>query len=157
MVIPGASAPVDKLRGVRRLSRDDFGGYLGPLRVIQRPGTLLIQVSLAKYLNGENATTLTRESFCDALGMLEEESGLDLCRAPVYRAEVAASIPVQEPVRNYLSTWGPVPRHKKHVWGECETVTYENGRRSFTGYDKAAEMDPAPLPGRLAGQHVVRL
>lgn len=156
--LAGALAPLDRLAGLRPLRREGcFLGTLGGLRIIQGADGVLVRGSLPKYLNGENALPLTRQGLRAALGKLEDESGLDLKAGIVYQLETAYTLPVMKPPRDYLAAWGPLPRFKKNTHGNGETVTLANGGRSFSGYDKGAEMAPDALPCPLEGLFALRL
>lgn len=156
--IPDTGADPDTLEDLRPLATGEgFRGLLGNLRVIQKPGGVFLEGSLPRFLNGENARTATRQALRGALGKIEAESGLDLRAGFVYRMETAATLPVLEPPRNYLSAWGPLGRFKKDTFGDGETVLYRTGARSFTGYDKGAENAPEPLPVPLEGRYALRL
>jgi hypothetical protein len=156
--LPDAQAPGDRLAELRPLRNDEgFRGLLGNLRVVQGRAGVYILGSLPVYLNGENALTLTRQGLRTALGKLEDESGLDLHAGRVCQLETAATLPVREAPRRYLESWGPLPRFRKDTYGGGETVLYRTGGRSFTGYDKGAELDPEPLPCPLEGRYALRL
>lgn len=156
--IPDTEADPDTLEDLRPLATGEgFRGLLGNLRVIQRPGGVFLEGSLPLFLNGENVRTATRQALREALGKIEAESGLNLRAGFVYRMETAATLPVQEPPRNYLAAWGPFGRFKKDTFGNGETVLYRTGARSFYGYDKGAETAPEPLPLPLEGRYALRL
>lgn len=156
--LAGALAPLDRLAGLRPLRREGcYLGTLGGLRIIQGAQGVFVRGSLPKYLNGENALPLTRQSLRAALGKLEAESGLDLKAGIVYQLETAYTLPVKEAPRDYLAAWGPLSRFKKNTHGNGGTVTLANGGRSFSGYDKGAEMAPDALPCPLEGLYALRL
>ncbi|MGA2547529.1 MAG: hypothetical protein ABSF43_13325 [Rectinemataceae bacterium] len=156
--LPDALAPLDRLAGLRPLSREGcYLGTLGGVRIIQGAQGVFVKGSLPKYLNGENALPLTRQAVREALGKLEAESGLDLKAGMVYQLETAYTLPVKEPPREYMAAWGPVPRFKKSTYGNGETVSLANGGRSFSGYDKGEEMAPDALPCPLEGLYALRL
>jgi hypothetical protein len=156
--LPDALAPLDRLAGLRPLRGDGcYLGTLGGLRIIQGAKGVFVRGSLPKYLNANNALPLTRQSLRAALGKLEAESGLDLKTGIVYQLETAYTFPVKKAPRDYLAAWGPLPRFKKNTHGNGETVTLANGGRSFSGYDKGAEMAPDALPCPLESLYALRL
>ncbi len=156
--LPGALAPLDRLAGLRPLRQDGcYRGTLGNLRVIQGLDAVFVEGSLPKYLNGGNALPLTRQGLRAALGKLEAESGMDLGKGQVYRLEVGRTLPVKAPPREYLAAWGPLARFGKHTHGNGGTVTFANGGRSFSGYDKGQETAPEALPCPLDGGFALRL
>lgn len=156
--LAGALAPLDRLAGLRPLRREGcYLGTLGGLRIIQGAQGVFVRGSLPKYLQGENALPLTRQSLRAAFGKLEEESGLDLNAGKVYQLETAYTFPVKQAPRDYLATWGPLSRFKKNTYGNGVTVTLANGGQSFSGYDKGAEMAPDALPCPLEGLSALRL
>lgn len=156
--LPDARAPLDRLDGVRPLRGEGtYSGRLDGLRIIQGRTAVFIQGSLPKYLRGQNTLPLTRQTFRDALGKLEGQTGLDLKAGLVYRLEIADTLPVKEAPVNYLASWGPVPRCNRHTWGNGQTVTYATRTRSFSGYDKGAETAPDGMPEPLGGVYGLRL
>jgi len=156
--LPDAYLPSDRLSGLRPLDWEgSYFGTLGGLRITQGIRGVYIRGSLPKYLKGENALPLDRQGFRESLGKLEKESGLDLKKGIVYQLETGYTFQVREPPREYLAAWGPLARFKKSTHGNGETVTLENGGRSFSGYDKGKEMAPDALPCPLEGLYALRL
>ena len=147
--LPGSYAPPE------RVTLDKKGwGNIRNLRVHQRPDGIVITGSPGKFLHGENATTLTRQGVREALASVEAETGLSLLGGAVWSLETGATLPVREPPSAYLAAWGPLPRYKKRMYG-AETVQYDTGSRSFTGYDKQAES--GPLGGIMQDRFALRL
>jgi len=156
--LPDAYMPSDRLSGLRPLDWEgSYFGTFGGLRITQGRKGVYIRGSLPKYLKGENALPLDRQGFRESLRKLEAESGLDLKAGMVYQLETGCTLPVNEPPREYLASWGPLPRFKKNSFGNGETVMLTNRGRSFSGYDKGDEMAPDTLPCLFEGSYALRL
>jgi len=155
--VPGSFISTENLEKISEKAGGCFQASLNNLRVFQGPDGVFIRGSLPKYLKGENASHFTRQEAREALAKLERESGLNLRRGLVYQAEIGTTFPVENPVPLYLMNWGAVPRFKKSIFSDGETVTYVQDWRSFSGYDKAAEIAPRALPEPLKGHFALRL
>lgn len=124
---------------------DRYRGSLANLRILETLDGVTISGSVAKYLNGENATPLTRRTYKNALLKLQEETGLDLSKAVLRRVDFGASIITAKPVAEYLRLFGVLPRYKQRVENGCtglETVLYHTrkGALRFCAYDKIKEI-----------------
>jgi len=155
--VPGSFIKTENLENISDKVSGGFQASLTNLKIFQGTDGVFIRGSLPKYLNGENASTFSRQEAREALAKLERESGLDLRRGLVYQAEIGTTIPVEKPVPLYLLNWGSVPRFKKSIYSDGETVTYFQEWRSFSGYDKAAEIAPRALPEPLNDHYALRL
>jgi DNA-binding Lrp family transcriptional regulator len=119
---------------------------------------LTIYGSLAKYLNDENITPLSRKEVKQAIKKLEQDIGLSLKDAIVCSVEFGTSIIVKEKPFEYLKLFGYTNRLARHIISNgninrtvrrevstckgVETVIYttKNGSHGFIGYDKIKEM-----------------
>ena len=153
--LAGGKAP--DLENVTKYRDDYYRGKLGTLTVKQYPDGVYCTGSMAKYLNGENVSTLARHGVRDALSKLEAATGWDLQRAEVKTLEIGATFPVKNPPGNYLASWGNLPRFTKSTYQKkgLEAVTLFTGQRSFTGYDKRAEAKEIPVI--FSGAELIRL
>jgi hypothetical protein len=101
--------------------------------------------SLAKYLNGENLTPLTRGQVKEAIRKLEAETGLDLSMAIVKSVEIGTSVFSKEKPSEYLKLFGNPAIFTRREFSKITgvvTITYatKTGAFQFTGYDKIQEM-----------------
>jgi hypothetical protein len=122
-----------------------YSGHLQNLGVYQNLDGVTIRGSLAKYLNGENLTPLTREQVKQAIRKLEAETGLDLSTAMVKSVEIGVSVFTKEKPSEYLKLFGNLPVFTRREFSKLagvETVTYgtKTGAFQFTVYDKIQEM-----------------
>ena len=142
--LPGGAVP--ELDNMTIGWNGSLRGTFNNMRVIQSPDGIFCTGSIAKYLQGENVSPLTRSTVKEALIKLESVTGWNLHKAELKQIEIGATFPVKKPVSEYLSTWGIVPRFTKVTYQKStlETVTYKTGNRSFTGYDKRAESKNIP-------------
>jgi hypothetical protein len=60
-----------------------YSGHIRNMGIYISLGSIIIPGSLAKYLNGENVSMLTREQGRESIEKLELETGLDLSPAIV--------------------------------------------------------------------------
>jgi hypothetical protein len=128
------------------------------LTLIQNPDSVYFAGSIAKFLNGENVTTLSRYSVAQALEKIEATFGWNLKNASLTKLEVGCTIPVKEPAFKYLSALGRIPRYKllKISKNTLETVLNFTGNRSFIAYDKRIEAGKS-IPPMFSGMELIRL
>lgn len=152
-----AGEKVPKLENVVKYRDDYYRGKLENLTVKQYPDGVYCTGSIAKYLSGENVSTLSRHGVKEALSKLEAATGWDLKRAELKTLEIGATFPVKYPPCNYLASWGNLPHFTKSTYQKkaLETVTLFTGQRSFTGYDKRAEAKE--IPAIFSGAELIRL
>ncbi|MCG8451677.1 MAG: hypothetical protein MI717_00670 [Spirochaetales bacterium] len=114
--------------------------------------------SLAKFLHGQNVTSLTREEFRRSLEKLEEESGWNLHNAEIRQLEFGFTTPVNHPVGQYLGLIGRRPRSKRVVWenGMIQCIENSTKSHSFILYDKNAE-SRRNIPLLFQGMNLLRL
>lgn len=129
---------------VVRRGADRYEGNAGNMRILETLDGVTVSGSVAKYLNGENMTVLTRESYARALQKLQEETGLDLHKAVLRRVDFGASIITKGPPAEYLRLFDLLPRYKQRVENGCtgiESVLYHTrkGGLQFCAYDKIKE------------------
>lgn len=156
--LPGIQADPARCTDIRPgRGGEGFRGKLGNLTLIQGGGGVYLKGSLPRFLTGTNALTGTRRGFLEALAKVENDTGLSLRGGRVYQFEIAATVPMLEPPRRYLETWGPLPRARKDTINNGQTVQYVTGSRTFKGYDKGAEMAPMGLPCPMEGRYALRL
>ena len=130
---------------------------LGCLTLTKYPGRFYIRGSLAKYLRGDNVGEMTARLTREALDKLEAELGFSLDEAEVTELEIARTIGVKNPAHWYMEPWGTLNKFQKDTFGNGATVLYRNGVRSFQGYDKGLEADPATVPEIYRGKNLLRL
>lgn len=125
----------------------------------QTPHCLGIRGSLGKFLHGENITPMTYDDVLNALDQLEQAFGIPLGNGRVTELEIGATLVMDRTPRWYLSTWGGVPRYALQKFGDCQTVLYRNGRKSFQGYEKSGEyfVGTASFPEEFLGKNLLRL
>lgn len=138
------SIPKDKL------SYSDINSFYGSIENMQVKGNIngvSITGSIAKFLNKENVTPLSRESYKQALQELENTIGYDFLNdCIVRRVDVGYSFIVHNPVMTYLQLFG-FYHNAKYVRGKfetnngIETLSYQTGGGSFAFcvYDKIKE------------------
>lgn len=118
---------------------------------------LLVKGSLTRFLRGENVGEFTLRMTRDALTKLEDAIGSPIGCGQVWSLEVARTIIMRKPPAHYLTLWGDVPRFMKTTHPNGLTVCFHNGRRSFQGYDKSAQVGPENLPELYKGRNLLRL
>jgi hypothetical protein len=147
---------VDKQKDVNTIT-----GHTGNLKIWQGIGGVVIRGSLAKYLNGENCTRLTRETLKAAILKLETVTGIDLNKGIVTRVAVGGSFIVKENPANYMRLFGLIPtlvREKFEKTNGLKTVWYktDKGAFQFCAYDKAEE-SRGKLPELFKDCNVLRM
>jgi hypothetical protein len=155
--LPG-SLPV--LRESYNPQSDKFGffGLLGNLRVYNDSRVTHVEGSIAKFHLGSNCQSLTRNEITSAFQKLSDSLGLDIRPATVSRVDLAHTFEVSQPVQAYLRRFAETPRYKMASFGGGETITYTNGFRALSFYDKRLEMLKAKerIPVDLAGNPLLR-
>jgi hypothetical protein len=153
-----------RLADYRRRDVNTGTGTIGAMRVYHNLDGVTIHGSLAKYLQGENMTTLSRAGVRAAIEKLETETDLDLAGAVVGSLEVGTSIILKERPGEYLRLFGDPPVYAKAVYskaGFLETVAYgtPTGAFQFCAYDKTKEMTDKrqAIPELFSGRNVLRL
>jgi len=147
--------------GINYLVKKDvntWSGKLKNMRIRHSFNYLTIYGSLAKYLNDENITPLSREGVKQAIEKLEQDIGLSLENAVVCSVEFGTSIIVKEKPFEYINLFGYTNRLYRHVFASgninrsirrevsrfkgIETVLYTTptGSFGFIAYDKIKEM-----------------
>jgi hypothetical protein len=136
---------VKELQDLWRRDINTYSGHIQNLGVYQNLDGLNIRGSLAKYLNGENLTPLTREQVKQAIKKLELETRLNLSMAMVKSVEIGVSVSTREKPSEYLKLFGNLPAFTRREFSKLtgvETITYgtRTGAFQFTAYDKIQEM-----------------
>jgi hypothetical protein len=134
------------------------------MKVYQNLDGITIHGSLAKYLQGENMTPLSRAGVRLGLEKLETETGINLAAAVVGSLEVGTSIILKERPSEYLRLFGDPAVYAKMVYSKAgciETVSFgtPTGAYQFSAYDKGREMADKRqvVPMLFSGQNVLRL
>jgi hypothetical protein len=96
----------ERLQDLWRRDIHTYSGHIQNLGVYQNLDGVIIHGSLAKYLNGENLTPLTRGQVKEAIRKLETETGLDLSMAIVRSVEIGISVFTKEKPSEYLKLFG---------------------------------------------------
>jgi hypothetical protein len=162
--LEAAKTMTARLKDFRRRDINTSMGMIGAMRVYQNLDGVTFKGSLAKYLQGENMTPLTRAGVERAINKLETETGLDLSAAVVGSLEVGTSIILKEKPAEYFRLFGDHPAYHKDTYtkgGFIETVLYgtPKGSFSFCAYDKVREMTAkrVEIPELFKGHNVLRL
>jgi hypothetical protein len=134
-----------KLQDLWRRDVNTYSGHIRNMGVYKNLDGINIHGSIAKYLNTENLTPLTRGQVKEAIRKLEAETGLDLSMAIVKSLEIGISVFTKEKPSEYLKLFGNpaiVTRREFSKTTGVETITYatKTGASQFTGYDKIQEM-----------------
>lgn len=128
------------------------------LNIVQYPEGIYCSGSIAKFLHGENVSTLSRKNVIEAISKLESETGWDLHKAELKQIEIGFTTPVNNHVGDYLKLWGRLPRNK--LWtiqgGTIESVINSTGNRSFIAYDKGLEAR-GDIPPLFEGMNLLRM
>jgi hypothetical protein len=146
---------------VKQTDMHTLTGYVRNMKINQSIGGVFIYGSLAKYLNGENCTTLTRQQVREAVKKLESETGINLAQGTITRLAVGGSFIVKDNPANYLWLFGIMPtltRQKFETTNGLNTVWYKTpkGAYQFCAYDKAEESKGA-MPEIYQGCNVLRM
>jgi len=104
--------------------------HLKNLQIRQNEDGVYLHGSLSRFLKGENVHDLTRQTLEQALEKVEQETGLDLNKGKIMKAEVGKTFSMKFPCRVYLEQWGTMPRFKRVVYEEHETVYYDQKKNS---------------------------
>ena len=153
-----------KPEDVNKRGADLFTGKIRNLKIWESLDGVFVSGSVAKFLNGENITHLTIETYSDGLKLIENETGLNLHNAILKQCEFGANIVVKNPVSDYLRNFGILPRFGLNTFQTIdgiESVTYstKSGNREFYAYDKIQEMESKKIaiPEIYEKSNVIRL
>lgn len=126
-----------------------FSGNIENMQVKGNINGVSITGSIATFLNKQNVTPLTRESYKQALQKLENTVGYNFLNyCIVRRVDVGYSFIVDNPVSEYLHQFDDFKdsrfdcnRHSNG--GILETITYktDSGNTAFCAYDKVKECE----------------
>jgi len=166
LIVPkqGTMKVIHKLKDLWRRDTNTYSGHLKNMGFYQNLDGIIVRGSLAKYLNDENITPLTREQVEIAIKKLEEETELDFSTARVRGLEFGVSIITKEKPSEYLNLFGYPPVFTRQEYSKnkgIETVTYttNKGAFGFSGYDKIKEMvqKRQGIPDLFQNVNVLRL
>jgi hypothetical protein len=153
-----------KLEDLWRRDINTYSGHIKNMGFYQNLDGIIIRGSLAKYLNGENITPLTREQVKEAINKLEKDTELDLSKAIIKGFEFGTSIITKDKPSEYLKLFGNPAVFTRQEYSKIrgiETVTYTTNQGSFgfTGYDKIKEMKQKKqkIPALYQNVNVLRL
>ncbi|GHV05442.1 hypothetical protein FACS189485_12410 [Spirochaetia bacterium] len=143
--VPCQDGLAQRLQDLRRRDIHTYSGHIQNLGVYQNLDGITIHGSLAKYLNGENITPLTRKLVKEAITKLETETGLDLSLAIIKSIEFGISVITKEKPSEYLKLFGNPAIFTRREYSKMrgiETISYttNTGAFQFTGYDKIQEV-----------------
>jgi hypothetical protein len=161
----GNEGIIDRIQDAWRKDIHTYSGHIQNMGVFIGLDSVIIHGSLAKYLNGENVSILTREQVEEAIRKLEKEAGVSFEKAIVKFVECGASIITREEPAKYLNLFGYPARFTRHEYAKMagvETVTYstETGSYEFSGYNKTLEVQrkkKQQIPPPLVGANILRL
>ena len=162
--LPGTCGGTYRARLENYRRSDTSTGNIGAMRVSHNLDGATVRGSIAKFLNEENVSPLSRATVRAAVEKLETALGTDLSRAVVCSVEFGMSVILKEKPAEYLRLFGDPPVYGKHEYskgGVLETVLYgtPTGTYQFTAYNKGKEMADRRqmVPELFAGQNVLRL
>jgi hypothetical protein len=162
--IEGAKIRPERIEHWRNLDTHTGTGNLGNMNISQYLGSVGIRGSIAKYLNGENMTPLTRRGVKAAIEKLENEIGISLGEGIVTQIEVGKTCIVKQCPSEYMRLFGYPPRHKRNergCGGMTETIGYSTptGSYSLCVYDKTAAMksERVKIPELFKGCNCLRV
>ena len=142
-LLDAATESVSHATGEVRVS-----GKLGNMRVEVKPAGIVVEGSLAKYLNGDNIRPFGRREAAEALEKLSDSACADFGAAYVRYVEFGRTYEMPRPTAEYLRRLGRLPRMER-VAASMGTLYYraESGknktRRELAFYDKGAEAGAA--------------
>jgi hypothetical protein len=156
---------LDYLQDKWRRDIHTYSGHIQNMGVFITLDSVIIHGSLAKYLNGENVTTLTLLQVEEAIRKLENDTGINLATAIVKMVECGVSIITNEQPAEYLKLFGYPARFTRHEYATMtgvETVTYstQTGSYQFSGYNKTMEVQrkkKQSIPALFEGANILRL
>jgi hypothetical protein len=153
-----------QMKDARRIDENTSRGRIGSFDVHQNIASVHLHGSLAKYLKGENVSTLVRNQVKSAIDKLEADTGLDLSSAIVQGLEVGATIKTKESPKNYMKLFDMTPVYTRQRFERSaglETVLYttNTGAFEFIAYDKRkeAEKHNMPIPELFQTGNMLRL
>ena len=130
------------IQNQRKTDTNTIKGHIKNFGISQNIDGIFLQGSLAKYLNDENITPLTKEQIKESVYLLQDDLKVDFSNAIVTGLEFGTSIILDNPVSLYLQCMGTVPRKVKYTAenDKIETINYLSpkgkGIYTFTLYDK---------------------
>ena len=127
-----------------RTGQDHYSGHIKNLKIVQNLNGVYIQGSIAKYLQGENITPLTRNQVKESLDLIQKDTGMSFHNAVIISLEIGSSVILKNPVCLYLSLLIICRNiHEVNTEKGLETVTYQTktGSISFYAYDKTKEVN----------------
>lgn len=114
-------------------------GTLENLRLKINGEHLSISGSIPKYLFGNNLESLTRKDTQTAIEKLSDILHLPIKDSKVFRLDLGANILVKEPLQNYYSCLGFLPRFSRDQFGNNKTLSYKTTQKILVFYDKLKE------------------
>ena len=148
------------------LALHDFGGQqvvtgmLGNLKVSINPYQVRIKDgSLCKWMLGDNYQAMGRRDIQRAVERLSDTLHLPIERAIITRLDVGLTIPVKQPIENYLNHLGLL-NYSKRVQTDAETLYYHRHQQAerLCFYDKNREQraNGDTIPDLYRGRQVLR-
>jgi hypothetical protein len=134
-------------------------GNLRNLQVHVRANCISVHGSLPRYSRQLNIPLLSLSEVQGVVSLLEKDLGLCLGRAILTRVDFAEDLEVSRPIAEYLSCFGPMPRHKLKRFGNLETLSYRNSVRLAVFYDKLLEISrkrSVKMPPPHSGKKILR-
>ncbi|NIQ08084.1 MAG: hypothetical protein GWO20_20920, partial [Candidatus Korarchaeota archaeon] len=114
-------------------------GYMENLLVKVSGNSVTICGSLSKFVNGNNVERLTRKATELAIEKLSDLLKLSLHQANVYRLDVAETLILKRPVREYLGLLGDSRYYDRCPQGK-RSLLYRSDQRAKAFYGKIHEM-----------------
>ena len=134
-------------------------GKLENLTVKVNSENISIFGSLPKFYLGSNLQQLTRKDTEKAIEKLSDLLYLPIDESRTYRLDVGANLIVDEPLQNYYSCLGILPRFKRSEIANKQTLLYTTSKRAQEYYDKGRDAirTKTIIPEPLKNQRVMRI
>ena len=141
----GNEGIIERLENYWWRDQNTHSGNMQNMGIFITYDNVIIRGSLAKFLNGENVSTLKFGQVEKAIQKLENETGINIEKGIVRMVECGISVVTNNQPSEYLKLFGYPPRFTRHEYATItgvETVTYstQTGSYQFTGYDKVQEV-----------------
>lgn len=131
---------------IRQTDEHRFEGNIGNIKILETLGGVTMSGSVAKYLQGQNVESLTRESYTAALKKIENDTGIDLQNGFLIRVDMGASIIMNHGAAEYMRLFDVIPIYdlvqRTNTDGLKEMLyCTKSGAFEFSAYDKKKEIE----------------
>lgn len=143
------SIKYDKLENINQFANTETAhistySKLNNLNIAERNEGLQILGSLPYYFLGNNVQTLRRKDTKLAIEKLQDDLGINLSRANVYRIDFASNFIMNHPYQNYFDLLIDAPYTLKGYIDD--SVYFQNEQRKMVFYGKIQEMKDKKIP-----------